>query len=411
MAEAPPVVSVVPTRKTLENYATSYMGAYLNTISTERPEHLPPLARSQFHEIEVCLMPNGCFAMLFSRSDKQGVTVNERDWNYVEGKVMSGVSHLVAVYAHEGITVADAISRGKRDASRDVRSLEDSDIAKAASQLEKIVTGLDEIERQNKGTLSAGEKELEKLAPIKDILITAGPELDMLAIVDALKNYPGVPRELSGQETKEVQVLEKMAHDIGDFENIIKQVEDQDKKLEEIEKSLKKVISEHNRAIDERISKGLAVILQASDKKIDKGLSVMKSSNGAASGQISRDLEGRLERVDKAVGSLHLQMQELAARKPPVLQLPADLEQRLLDLEKGTRASELKVQEALKKADAAREQPSDKLMVIEELVFTVAEVKDNIARLNARLMKIEEFLLQMQTQGVAPKQRLLRRKL
>src|SRR5512136_2159592 len=163
MENAPPAVAILPTKKTLENYAISYMGAYLNTVKLERPERLPALARNQFHEIDVCLMPNGCFAMLFEKAEKMDVIVNERDWDYVEGKIMSGLTHLVAVYAHEGITVADAIARGKKDAVRDIRSAEDSSIAKAVTQLEKIVDGLNQIEKDNKGVLGLGEQELEKL--------------------------------------------------------------------------------------------------------------------------------------------------------------------------------------------------------------------------------------------------------
>ena len=413
MENAPPAVAILPTKKTLENYAISYMGAYLNTVKLERPERLPALARNQFHEIDVCLMPNGCFAMLFEKAEKMDVIVNERDWDYVEGKIMSGVTHLVAVYAHEGITVADAIARGKKDAVRDIRSVEDSSIAKAVTQLEKIVDGLNQIEKENKGVLGLGERELEKLGPIRDAIVSAGPEVDMLAIVDALKNYQSVPT--FGVDSKERLIFEKMAQDLGDLSDVIRRVEEQDKKLEEIEQSLKKVMSEYNRTIDERISKGLAVILQASDKKIDKGLAVVKGVGGTPSNGSTKDTDLRLEKVDKAIGALHMQIQDVASRKPPVLQLPPDLEIRLDGLEKASKAVDLKVQNLIsrpvlrpKDADAPNE---DKLDVIEEVVHTMGDLKDNIARLNARLMKIEEYLLQIQTQGVAPRMRTLKRKL
>lgn len=403
---APPPTS----KKTLENYALSYIGAYLNTAAAERPSRLPVLARSQFYEIEVCLMPNNCLAMLFEKAEKSSVAVSERTWNYVESKVMSGVTHLVAVYSHEGMTVSDAIVRGKRDALRDIRSVEDSNIAKAVTDLEKIVDGLEQIEQSNRETLGLGEMELGKLGPIKDAIITSGPEVDMLAILDALKSYPAVQTAI-GTDSKDQQFLHRMAQDVGDLSDVIRRVEDQDKKLQEIEQSLTKALSEYNRNIDERISKGLAVILQASDKKIDKGLAVVKSTGAQGNGSLPTDIEQRLEKFDKAIGAIHVQLQDVAGRKPSALQLPPDLELRLDGLEKAARAVDLMAQELFNKPGTSSGRKDDKAGIVDELVFVVGDLKDNVARLNARLMKIEEFLLQLQTQGAAPKQRILKRSL
>ncbi len=404
------VTSPLPAKKTLENYAISYMGAYLNTVTAGRPDRLPVLARNQFYEIEVCLMPNNCLAMLFEKAEKMSVTVCDRTWNYVESKVMSGVTHLVAVYSHEGMSVADAIIRGKKDALRDIRSVEDSNIAKAVTDLEKIVDGLGHIEQSNRGTLGLGEAELAKLGPIRDAIITSGPEVDMLAIVDALKSCPAV-RTSVGTDSKDRQLMQKLAQDVGDLSDVIRRVEDQDKKLQELEQSLTKVLSEYNRNIDERISKGLAVILQASDKKIDKGLAVVKSTGAQGNGSLPKDLELRLEKFDKSIGAIHMQLQDVAGKKPTSVQLPQDLEMRLDGLEKAAKAVDLMVHEMFNRPDASSGQKSEKAGIVDELVFMVGDLKDNQARLNARLMKIEEYLLQLQTQGAAPKRRVLRRTL
>ncbi len=399
--------SAPPSKKTLENYVISYLGAYQNTIQTEKPDHLPALARNQFYDIDVCIMPNNCLAILFEKSDKQNIAIGLRPWNYVETKVLSGVTTMIAIYSHEGLTVADAIARGKRDAIRDIKSIEDSSITKAASDLQKIVDDIGEIEKANKGAVALGEEELAKLKPIREAIFTAGPEVDMLAILDALKNTPTTPTPLS-TSTKDKQMLQKMAQDVGDLSDVIGRVEDQDKKLEEIEKSLKKLLSEYNRTIDERISKGLAVILQASDKKIDKGLAVVKNSGGT-SASLPKDLEGRLDRFDKAIGAMHLELQDVASKRPSSLQLPPDLELRLDGLEKTAKAVDLMVKELFNRPDPSAK--DDKGGIVDELVSMTEELKDNVARLNARTMKIEEFLLQLQSKGVAPKQRVLKQKL
>lgn len=397
-----------PSQKTFENYAISYIGAYQNTVRAEKPDRLPVLARNQTYDIEVCLMPNHCLAILFDKADKMNVSVSERSWNYVESKVISGVTHMIAVYSHEGMSVADAIVRGKRDALRDIRSVEDSDIAKAVTDLEKLVDGLGQIEQTNKGTVGLGEAELARLKPIREAIITAGPEVDMLAMVDALKSYPSVPTAAS-TDSKDRQLIQKMAQDVGDLSDVIRRVEDQDKKLQDIEQSLTKALSEYTRNIDERISKGLAVILQASDKKIDKGLAVVKNTGTQGNGSLPKDLEMRLEKFDHAIGAIHMQLQDVAGKRPAALQLPAGLELRLDGLEKAAKAVDLMVQELFNKPDPGSDQKNDKTGIVDELVFMVGDLKDNVARLNARLMKIEEFLLQLQTQGAAPKHRILKR--
>ncbi|MGQ9588568.1 MAG: hypothetical protein ACUVT7_09360 [Thermoplasmata archaeon] len=334
----------LPPRKNLENYAIAYAGAYMNAVRRERPDNVPVLARSAPHKIEVCMLPNKCFCMLFERSDKDSVTVAEADWKHVEERVASGVLTLVAVYAHEGVTVADAIAKGKRDAVRDIRSLEDSKIAKAVTHLENILEGLKEVEQGNKGLLKLAELELERLQPIKEAIATAGPDVDMLAIVDALKNYPTTPVEVS-IDIKEKELLENLASELGDLSDLIRRVEAQDQRLEEMEKSLKKTFSEFNRTIDERISKGLAVVLSSSDKKIDKGFAALSTVP-------TKEIDVNL-------------LKELA--------------------------------EKLRKLEETLDAVQMKRSLSDELVLAIAEVKDNLAKLNVRVTKIESFLVQTTT--------------
>lgn len=433
-ASSPP--GTARAKKSLESYATSYLGAYLNTVKREHPDHVPALARNECYEVEVCLMPNNCFALLFEKSEKQQLDVMEKGWAYVEGKVMSGVTHLVAVYAHEGATVADAIARGKRDAIRDIRSLEDSNIAMAVTQLGRILTELTKVERGNSNIAQLGELELKKLEPIKDAILEAGPEMDMLAVIDAMKNYPTGSSTVS-VEVKGKELLEKIVADLGDLSDLIRRVESQDVKLEDIEQSLKKVLTEYNRTIDERISKGLAVILSSSDKKIDKGLAALgnikKGVAQTAPAEPPAELAARLAKIDKAVQAFHIQLQEVASRRLPPVELPKDLEIRLDALEKGSQAIEMQVLEKLGKMEQRqlkdidekerrdKEEGADPMSAliarVEELrenferlnqaVMVIVEMKENIQRLNQRVTRIEECLLRLQA---APRQRTLKPK-
>lgn len=401
--ESSPPKTVPPTRKNLENYAISYMGAYLNTVKKERPEHVPALARNQFYEIEVCLLPNGCLSMLFERAEKQNVAVGERNWDYVESKALSGVAHMVAVYPHEGVTVADAIARGKKDAVRDIRSLEESNIAKAVTQLEKLIEGMTSVERGNKALLQAGEQELAKLKPIKDAIMSSGPEPDMLAMIDALKNYTGSSAPSPGLWSKERELLESLVRDLGDLSDVIRRAEAQDKRLEELEQATKKALSELNRTVDERVSKGLAVILSASDKKIDKGFAALAGiGKKDVMFELPKELEVRLDNLEKAVRAAQMQLQELPVKEAPRLDLPKDLELRLERLDKAAEALQTQLQERQKR------QPAEKLS--DEVVLAVADLKENVARINQRITKIEEYIVNMTNSQPAVRQRVLKQK-
>jgi len=255
-----------PGQKDLENYALSYLGSYLNTVKKERPEHLPSLARNGPYEIEVCVLPNGCLALLFTKANNEHVAVFERGWEYVESKVATNPIHLVTVYPHEKFGVADAIARGKKDAVRDIRSVEDSDIAKAVTKLEKIMDALHQVEQGNKAMLKVARTELTKMKPIQEAMRGSGPETDMLALVDAMKNYPPAPVSVS-IEIHDKELLEKTISELGDMSDLLRRVETQDRKLEDLEQAMRKVFSEYSRTIDERISKGLEVVLESENKK------------------------------------------------------------------------------------------------------------------------------------------------
>ena len=394
----------VTSKKNLENYAASYMGAYLNTVKKERPEHPPALARNQFHEVEICLMPNHCFAMVFVKSEKMDLKVSECGWDYVEAKVLSGVSHLVTVYAHEGVTVADAIARGKKDAVRDIRSLEDSDISKAVTQLEKVLQGMTSVGQSTKGAVKFGEAELAKLQPIKDALANAGPNVDMLVMLDALKNYPSVQTQASIGD-RERELLQNLVNNLGDLSDVLRRTEAQDQKLEELEQALKKALSEFNRNIDERISKGLAVLLASSDKKIDKGFAALagKGSNDVLF-EIPKDLEVRLENLDKAVKAAQIQVGDVVLRQatPPRFEVPRELEERLARLDRTAQALQAQIEEKLK-----GQQPSP---VSEEFALAAAQLRDDVGRINNRIIKIEEYLSQISGPQNSQRVRVLKQK-
>lgn len=388
----------------METYAISYLGAYLNTVKKERPEHVPTLARASHHLIEFCIMPNGCYSVLFEKADKQDIVVKECDWEYVEQKVVTGVDHLVALYSHEGVTVADAIARGKRDAVRDIRSLEDSNISKAITALEKVLQGMTSVEMSNRTVAELGEQELAKLRPIREAIQSAGPDVDMLRLVDALRHYPGVQTSPK-MEFEAKQLLEGISRDLGDLSDLISRVEGQDQKLEELEHALRKALTELNKNMDERIAKGLAVILAASDKKIDKGFAALAgAANKDVMFQLPRELEIRLEAIEKDVRALRMQVSDEMLERVPEIAVPKDIEERLARLDEAAAALQMRVEERMGQG-GGDEVPAK---LYEELVVAVAQANEDIARINNRIIKIEEFLAKGGSAPQTPRVRTLR---
>jgi transcriptional regulator NrdR family protein len=406
MESAPPK-AMRPAKKALENYATSYLGAYLGTVNKEKPEHPPALAKSPGYEIEVCVLPNDCIAILYNKSDKQTVTANEREYSYVEGKIRKGVIHMVPLFPHEATTVADAIAKGKKDAVKDIESIEVSSIARAAEQLEKIMQGLENVEVDNKEILELAEQELAKLAPIKDAIKKAGPEADLAAIVDLLRSYQvsdGGGRAAPGDR----EVLENISRSLGDLNNIIRIVESQEAKLETLDSAMKKALEEFNRDIDERISKGLAVILSASDKKIDKGFAALAGGSRANPAiAFPKELEVRLENIEKMANAHQMQIQELGLREPQKTEIPQDILSKLDSLDKSAASLQSYVEQRMKELQEQSQKPSEPapqtppaeqdLKLQNELLMATAALKDDVARINGRIIKIEEFLSKVST--------------
>lgn len=399
--ESSPQQAMPPEKKDLENYAIFYLGSYMNTVKKERPEHLPPLARNGPYHIEVCILPNGCLALIFTEAEKERVEVFERGWEYVESKVATNPIHLITVYPHEKSAVADAIARGKKDAARDIRSVEDSDIARAVLQLEKIMDTLKGLEQGNKTTLKAARAELVKMKPIWEAVRNAGPEVDMLALVDAMKSYPPAPITIS-VDVKDRELLEKTAAGLGDMSDLLRRLETQDRKLEDLEQSMRKVFSEYSRTIDERISKGLEVVLESETKKrLEESATLVQ--------KVATQLEPRLSNLEQKAAaqpepSPSALVQKVATLLEPRLsnleqKVAAQLEPRPSDLEQKVTAL---LEPRLSKLESVAHQDKDN-GVAKEVLLAVADIRANLDHISSRVSKLES------TAGFGPKLRTLKK--
>lgn len=266
--------SKIPSDMDLANYARAYVGAYMSAVQSEGSERVPMFARNHPYSVEVCYLPNNCFCLMFERAEKSSIAVHSQTWDYVMGKVMSGVTYLVTVYPHEGHSPESATAKGRRDAIRDIRAMESSDIVESTRQLEKVIDDLREVGQGNKSPLRMAESAIARLEPIKQALARTGPTLDMMSMIDASKSYPP-PMNQVVLEEKDIKLLETVAKELGALQDVVRKVEEQDARAVEAEARLSAELEQFKGALDKKIAKGLGVILASTDRKIDKAMAAV----------------------------------------------------------------------------------------------------------------------------------------
>jgi hypothetical protein len=294
----------MPTEDQLMTYAKTYIGTYLGVVNEEKPDDLPILAKNAPYDIEIALLPNGCFCLLFQKSNKESFVVTDKNWEYVEGKITSGIDHLVSIFAHEGFSREDAAEKAKKDAMNDVRAMESNEIVQASLHLERIVDELTNVAMSNRASLKSISSQISKLSPLKDSAKRGYPQSEMVRMVQGMKEYPAAPIEIV-LDIPDRQMLERISEQIKAASGFIKRIEEQEELIEDIEEKIKKGYDDLSKKIDEKMDHGLAMVLTSADRKIDKGLSTMEESvkKGGVPDESLDLINSQIEDLRKSVAS------------------------------------------------------------------------------------------------------------
>lgn len=368
-----------PTDIDLANYARAYISAYMDAVKKEGPEHPPSFFRNQPYSIEVCYMPNDSFCLLFERSERPTIAVTSQDWDHVMGKVMSGVSYLATVYPHEGYTVDDAVSKGKRDAIRDIRAIESSEMVDATRQLENVIGELSDMGEWMKNPVRMAETALAKLEPIKQAVLRGGPTVDMLAMVDGLRRYKVGSSSIS-LEPEDIESLSGVATQMTELTTMLRDVKLQGEKLEDVEEHLRGELHDFKIELDKKIAKGLGVILATTDRKIDKAL--------ASSPQRAPDnsLQEAFDSLSQEVGELREAVEQLQAEDTEAE--GDDLPSRFAEL--------LEEVETLRSAVENIRLPELPVMpepkIPDEFMAEVGALRSEVSKAVLRVKRIEDYL-------------------
>jgi hypothetical protein len=350
-------------RETLTDYALAYLRGYLTAVEDEMPEHTPLFYNERPYKIEVCCMPNSSYCFLFEKSDKPTIEVGEQDWGYVVSQVMSGITYTATVYSHEGLSEEDGESKGKKDAIRDIRALESSNIADSARQLEKLIEDLNDIHKWSKNPVRMAKYAVSRLEPIKQSILNSGVDVDMMTMIETAKRYPPPPTQVV-LDSDGFKLLEEVLLKLDDLDQIAKCVETQESEIREIELSVTRDIHDFKSELDKKMAKGLSVIMTTTDRKIDKAL-------GAFSGK-GEELE--------SMQQVLAEIQEEGMPDSRVDDLVQEVD--------GLRVEIDGVRKVLSEIPATPGEPSGDRQSPEEL----AAVTQSVENLSLRVKRIEDYL-------------------
>jgi hypothetical protein len=362
-----------PTDIDLANYARAYMSAYMGAVQSESPEHPPVFFKNHPYSVEACYMPNESFCLLFERSDRPTIAVTSKDWDHVMGRVMSGVSYLATVYPHEGYSVDDAVAKGRRDAIRDIRAMESSDMAEAARQLEKIISDLGGMGDWMKNPVKMAETVMAKLEPIKQAIQRGGPTQDMLAMVDGMRRYNTGPSKAT-LALEDVQAIQTTTSLLTEVSAMLRDVKLQGEKLEDVEEHLRGELHEFKKELDKKIVKGLGVILATTDRKIDKAMATSQTPVNDA--RMQSELEALAADVSALKGAVE------ALQAPEEEEPDDDLPQRFEELVKEVGAVR-SIAENIKMPEIPK--------LPEDLIPKVEAITNDLAKVSVRIKHIEDY--------------------
>lgn len=369
-----------PTDIDLANYARAYLGAYMGAVQSESPEHPPVFYRNQPYSIEVCYMPNDSFCLLFDRSERPTIAVTSQDWDYVMGKVMSGVSYLATVYSHEGYSVDDAVSKGRRDAIRDIRAIESSDMVDATRQLEKAISELSNMGEWTKNPVKMAETVMARLEPIRQAVQRGGPTVDMLAMVDAVRRCnvgPGIT-ELNPDDLEAISGASSL---MSELTTMLRDVKLQGEKLEDVQEHLRGELHDFKIELDKKIAKGLGVILATTDRKIDKAFASAQAPTADPNVKSSIDRLG----------------EELAVLRSSVEELQASVGEEEEEDDLPARFEELVEEVAAVRSLAENIRIPDIPIIPEpripdEIFRKIETLTDDVSKVSMRIKRIEDYL-------------------
>lgn len=335
----------IPSSQDLVAFAKEYMKSYMDAVEEKKPPAYPKFAQEAPYNIQSYLLPNGCVVMIFVSSQELKVEGGTKDWDAVQEIVVKGVDHFAGFFPFEGRSLGDWNKRGKRDALRDLRLLEKSDLGKSGVELESLIENVTKMVKANPWLGKTGTEMITTLRSMETRTKAGFPTVDAIATLQSLKAYvPG--SESVSIEFPEKELLEDISEGIKNLANLEGKIEAVESRMFEVEKSVQspefssKIADAADRV--ERLEKQLekvSNILTMLNSKVETYFS--KSAEKERQADLERRIdehttkalshESKLSQLEKEAEGVVQEMRKMAAKMDKDLQ---DSRKRIARIEK-----------------------------------------------------------------------------
>jgi len=226
----------IPSPQDLAAFAKEYLKSYMEAIEEKKPQTYPKFAQEAPYSIKCYLLPNGCTAMIFNSAQELTVEGGVRDWEEVQEVVVKGVDHFAGFYPFEGRSLGDWNKRGKRDALRDLRLMDKSELGRGGAELESIMENITKMVKANPWLGKSGTEMISTLRNLESRVKGGFPTVDAIATLQSMKSYvPGA--ESVTIEFPEKELLEEISDGIKNLANLESKIDMVENRMFEIEKA------------------------------------------------------------------------------------------------------------------------------------------------------------------------------
>jgi hypothetical protein len=308
----------IPVSQDLTAFGREYFKAYMDTIEEKKPQTYPKFAQEAPYSIRCYLLPNGCICIVFNSSKEQKFEGGAKDWEEVQDVIVKGVDHFAGFYPFEGTSLGDWSKRGKRDALKDLRLMDKSDLGKAGAELEAIIENITKMVRANPWLGKMGSEIIATLRNLDGRVKGGFPTVDAIATLQSLKAYaPGA--DSIHIEFPDRQLLEEISEGIKNVAAIENRIETVESRMFEVEKD------SQGPDLPEKFSDALERV-ERLEKQLEKVSNILTMLNSKVENYFSKsaekerqsDLERKIEEYtskamshDSKIASLEKEAEQL----------------------------------------------------------------------------------------------------
>lgn len=318
----------IPSSQDLAAFAKEYFRAYMDAVDEKKPKALSRFAQDAPYVIRAYIMPNKTVCMLFNSSDEMDAKGASADWETVQDEIVKGVEHFAGFYPFEGLSLEAWNKRGKRDALRDMRLMDSSELSRASVELEGIVENVTKMIKANPWLGKMGNEMIASMRDIDGRVKGGFPTVDAIASLQSLKSYTPSADNVK-IEFPDRAVLNEITESLKNLTGLDTKIEAMESRMFEVEKTsqipeLAERMAEHAERV-ERLEKQLekvSNILTMLNSKVETYFS--KSAEKERQAEMERRLEehgnkvlaaeSKIEAVEKEAERLLSEMEAMASK-------------------------------------------------------------------------------------------------